>query len=117
MSSERNSTLQRIFDIARGELTAPGFVAGVMAGIDRLRWRTMIGWAALALALAACAWLLAPMLGAAVDLLTQLLPRSLFPPGPTSGWFSRLLAPLNSVAALAAVVLLVLHYAYHKLFR
>jgi len=117
MSAERNSTLQRLFDIAKGDLAAAGFVAGVMARIDRLRWRAILGWAALALALAACAWLLTPMLVAVVQLLAQLLPQSLVPVEYPASWIGRLLAPLNSVATIAGAVLLLLYSGIRKLFR
>jgi len=117
MSAERNSILQRLFDIAKGELAAPGFVAGVMARIDRLRWRAIFAWATLAVALAACAWLLTPMLAAVVQLLTQLLPQSLGPVEYPASWLGRLLAPLNSVATIAAAVLLLVSCVIRKLFR
>jgi len=109
--------LQRLFDIAKGELAAPGFVAGVMARIDRLRWRAILGWVTLALALAACAWLLTPVLIAVVRLLSLLLLHSLVPVEYPASWLGRLLAPLNSVAAVAGALLLVGYYVVRKLFR
>ena len=74
---ERDPLLQKLFDIANHDLPGEAFLAGIMAEIDALRRRAIIAWAAAGLVLAAAAWLLTPVMVAAVNLMSQALPQSL----------------------------------------
>ena len=113
---ERDPLLQKLFDIANHGLPGEAFVAGILAEIDALRRRAIIGWAAAGLVLAAAAWLLTPMMVAAVDLLSQALPQSLIDIDDTSTLISQVLSPLNSVATVVAVTVLAIVFAYRKIF-
>lgn len=113
---ERDPLLQKLFEIANHELPGEAFLAGIMAEIDALRRRAMIAWAVAGLVVAVAAWLLTPVVVAAVNLVSQALPQSLIEIDDTSAIVSQILSPLNSVAAVVAVTALVIGFAYRKIF-
>jgi hypothetical protein len=115
MTMERDPLLQQLFDLANRDLGGEAFIAGVMAEIDTLRRRAIFAWVAAGLVLAVAAWLLTPTMVAAVSLLSQALPQSLVDVDEPSALVGQLLSPLNSVAAVAAVVVLAIVFAYRKL--
>ena len=116
MTDERDPRLESMFDAAREELAGEEFAADVMARVDRLRRRALIGWAAVAVLLLAGAWLLSGPLTGAVGLVTQLLPQSLVEFEAGNELFAQLLAPINSVAAAVALGAFALRFAYKKIF-
>jgi hypothetical protein len=116
MSMERDPFVQQLFDIAKCELPGEAFIAGIMSEIDALRRRSIIAWAAAGVVLAIAAWLLTPTMVAAVGVLSQALPQSLVDVDEPSAFVSQMLSPLNSVAAVAAVTVMAIVYAYRKIF-
>jgi hypothetical protein len=116
MTMERDPLLQKLFDIANHDLPGEAFLAGIMAEIDALRRRAIIAWTAAGLVLAAAAWLLTPMMVAAVNLMSQALPQSLVEIDDPSAMINQVLSPLNSVAAVVTVTVLVMVLAYRKIF-
>ena len=92
------------------------FVAGIMAEIDALRRRAIIAWAAAGLVLAAAAWLLTPVMVGAVSLMSRALPQSLVEIDDPSAMINQVLSPLNSVAAVVTVTVLVMVFAYRRIF-
>ena len=116
MTDERDPRLEALFDAARQEFSGDAFAAGVMARVDRLRRRALIGWASLAVAFLAGAWLLSGPLTDAVGLVTRLLPQSLVEFDAGNQVFAQLLAPINSVAAAVALGGFGLWLAYKKIF-
>jgi hypothetical protein len=116
MTMDRDPLLQKLFAIANQDLQAEAFIASVMSRIDALRRRAIIGWVTTGLALAAAAWLLTPTMVGIVDLLSQTLPQSLVEVDDAPAIISHVLSPLNSIAAAVAVTVLVLAFAYRKLF-
>lgn len=116
MTDERDRRLEALFDAAREELSGDAFAASVMARVDRLRRRALFGWATLAVAFLAGAWLLSGPLTGAASLLTQLMPQSLVEFDEGNQLLAQLLAPVNSVAAAVAVGLLGFRFAYKKIF-
>lgn len=113
---ERDPLLQKLFEIANYDFSGEAFLAGVMAEIDALRRRAMIAWGVAGLVLAAAAWLLTPAIVAAVNLMSQALPQSLIEFDDTSAVIGQVLSPLNSVAAVVAVTVLLIVFAYRKIF-
>lgn len=116
MTLDRDPLLQKLFDIANRDLPGDVFVTSVMSSIDALRRRVIIAWAAAGLILALAAWLLTPTMVRAVNLLSRALPQSLVEFGEPSALIGQVLAPLNSVAAVIAVAVLVIVYACRKIF-
>ena len=116
MTDERDSRLEALFDAAREELSGENFAAAVMARVDHLRRRTLIGWATFAVVLLAGAWLLSGPLIGAVGLVTQLMPQSLVEMEVGNQLFAQMLAPINSVAGAVALGAFVLWIAYKKIF-
>lgn len=117
MSNERDPRLEALFDAAREEPPGEDFAADVMTRIGRLRRQTLTGWAAIVIVLLAGAWLLSGPVTNAVSLVTQLLPQSLVEIDAGNQLLAQLLAPINSVAAVVALALFVLCFAYKKMFR
>ena len=113
---ERDPLLQELFDIANQDLAGEAFLAGIMAEIDALRRRAIVAWGLAGLVLAAVAWVLTPVIVAAVNLMSQALPQSLIEIDDTSSIISQVLSPLNSVAAVVAVTVLVIVFAYRRIF-
>ena len=113
---DRDPLLQQLFDLAKLDLAGETFVAGVMAQIDALRRRAIIAWGLAGLVLAVAAWLLTPTMVAAVNLLSQALPQSLVEVDEPSALIGHVFSPLNSIAAIVAVSVLVIVLAYRKIF-
>lgn len=113
---DRDPLLQELFDIANRDLPGDAFVAAIMSRIDAFRRRAILVWAAAALVLTIAAWLLTPTVVGAVDLLSQALPQSLVTIDEPSALIGHVLSPLNSIAAVVAVTVLVIAFAYRKIF-
>mgnify|MGYP001549838950 FL=1 len=116
MTTDRDPLLQKLFDIANRDIAGDAFIADVMSRIDALRRRALVAWAATGLVLAIVAWLLTPTLVRAVGLLSQALPQSLVEFDEPVALIGQALSPLNSVAAIVAITVLVIVFAYRKIF-
>ena len=112
---ERDPLLQQLFDLSNRDLGGEAFIAGVMSEIDAMRRRAIMAWVAAGLVLVVAAWLLTPTMVAAVSLLSQALPQSLVDVDESSALVGQVLAPLNSIAAVVAVTVLAIVFAYRKL--
>ena len=113
---ERDPLLLDLFHIANQDLPDAEFITSVMSRIDALRHRAIFAWAATGLALAIAAWLLTPTVVGAVDLLSQTLPQSLVEIDEPAALIGLVLAPVNSIAAAIAITVLVIAFAYRKIF-
>lgn len=113
---DRDPLLQQLFNLANRDLRGEAFIAGVMSEIDALRRRAIVAWIAAGLVLAVTAWLLTPTMVSAVGLLSQALPQSLVEVEQPSALVGQLFSPLNSVAAVVAVTVLAIVFAYRRLF-
>jgi hypothetical protein len=116
MTMDRDPLLQQLFDLAKHDLGGEAFVAGVMAQIDASRRRAIVAWVVAGLVLLVAAWLLTPTMVAAVTLLSQALPQSLVEVDEPSALVGLVFSPLNSIAAIVAVTVLVIVFAYRKIF-
>lgn len=96
-----DSELQSLFTRAAQEFDRDAFARDVMARIDAERRRTLLLWSGLGLAAAVVLALLAGPVLTAIEMATQLLPKSLVE--IEAGWLQQLLSPINSVAAAIAV--------------
>lgn len=115
MTEERDSTLQSLFAIASKDPADDAFTDNVMARIDRLRRRAVVGWSGVGLALLICAWLVAAPLQGAVPLVTQALPWATV--DIDNSQIARVFAPVNSIGGIVVLALLGLRLAYRKLLR
>lgn len=113
---ERDPLLQKLFEIATQDIAGDEFIAGVMAQIDALRRRAIIVWSVAGVILAVVAWLLTPTLVGAVTLLSQAIPQTLIDVEDTSALVTQVFAPLNSVAAVVGITVMVIVFAYRKIF-
>jgi len=116
MTMERDPLLLELFHTANQDLPGDAFITRVMSRIDALRRRAILAWAATGLVLAIAAWLLTPTVVGAVDLLSQTLPQSLVEIDEPAALIGQVLGPLNSIAAAVAITVLVIAFAYRKIF-
>jgi hypothetical protein len=114
MTNGNDPVLQALFDNARSDVLENGFTDQVMVEVGKSRRKTIAIWIGMCLlALIVLWWLAEPVVGL-VNLITGLLPVSLFDLG--EGWIAVFLAPLNSVAAVVGLGLLGLYAAFRRLF-
>ena len=106
--------LQALFLQARQAVDRDAFVRDVMARIDRERRRTLLVWAGLIVVALAVLTALSGPVFAAVGMATQLLPVSLVE--IEADWLRLLVAPINSVAAVIAVGILLLRKFFRRIF-
>ena len=114
MSSDYDPRLQALFAEAKETFDREAFTRDVMAQVDAGRRRTMAVWAiAAVVAMVVLVFLAAPLL-TALQLMTGLLPVSVVE--IENDWANKLLAPVNSVAALVAVLALAVRKFYRRIF-
>lgn len=116
MNEAHDVGIQKLFDAARSDAPDDAFVAGVMARVNAQRRRTLVAWGVLGVVLLALAVMLTGPVTQAVGLLTQLMPQPVVEAGFENSLVTQFLAPLNSVAALVGIGLLVFLYTVRKLF-
>lgn len=114
MKTDRDPALESLFAIARQDAVDDDFANQLMAKIDGLRRRAMIGWASVGVAMLAALSLMAGPLTHAASFATQLLPETLV--DIDDRLFAQLLAPVNSIAGAAGLGFLLLRLAYKKIF-
>jgi hypothetical protein len=114
MSSDYDPRLQALFAEAREAFDREAFTRRVMAQVDAGRRRTLAIWAiAAVLTMVVLVFLAAPVF-TALRLVTELLPVSVVE--IENDWAKQLLAPVNSVAALIAVLALAVRKFYRRIF-
>ena len=116
MIDERDPVIQSLFDGSQQAARDDTFVADVMTGVNALRRRSLLASGTVAVILVAVAAILAGPIGAAVNLLTSVMPQSLIELDAGNALLVHFLAPLNSVAAVVGVGLLLLGLAFRKIF-
>lgn len=116
MNEVLDKGIQDLFDAARNDAPDAAFVATVMAKVNAQRRHTLVVWTLAGVVLLAVAAMLTGPVTEAVGLLTRLMPQPLVEAGLEDALITQFLAPLNSVAAIVGVSLLVLLYAVRKLF-
>lgn len=114
MMNGNDPVLQALFDNARSDVPENGFTVQVMAEVGKSRRKTIAIWIGMCLLVLIALWWLAEPVLSLVNLITRLLPLSLFDLG--EGWIAVFLAPLNSVAAVVAVGLLGLYAVFRRFF-
>lgn len=114
MTSDNDPVLQALFDSAKTETTENGFTVEVMSEVERSRRKTIFAWILVSLpAVFLLWWVIGPVLGL-VDLISGLLPKSLFDFGESR--IAHFLTPLNSVATLVAACGFGVYAAFRKIF-
>jgi hypothetical protein len=112
--TDRDQDLIALFAQAEQQFDNDAFVAGVMSQIDRERRRTLLVWIALSLFIVACVAAFAAPVITAVSMATQLLPVALV--DVQTDWIRQLISPINSVAAVAALVVFVAMKFFRRIF-
>lgn len=115
MITDRDPKLLALFARAEAELDDAAFAADVMRMIDAQRRRTLLVWLAFVIAALAVFALVATPVITAISMATELLPTSLV--NVETDWISKLLAPVNSVAAAIALSALAIRKFYRRVFR
>lgn len=119
MNEERDPLLQSLFADSAEELEGDRFNTDVLAQIIRLkrgeRRRALFVWGSVGFGLIACAWWFAGYAQSAVYLLTGVLTTPLF--GLPDPQLAELLFPLNSVAGLLGVCVVVAWLVSRRLFQ
>ncbi len=114
MTDDRDPDLQALFADAERPLADETFTVAVMSRIDR-RWRwALFGRIGFGLALALCAWLIAPTLQAVANLLTQAAASPLV--ALDDPLLAQTLAPVNSIAGACGLGLVGLWQLYRSIF-
>ena len=98
MTEDRDPLLQSLFAESQQDLDGDIFVANVMRGTRRQRYRLIAGATGIALVLAITTWQLALPLQNFAQLLAQALTITLVDLGDS--WLAWLFAPINNVASL-----------------
>lgn len=115
MSNDYDPRLEALFAEAREAFDREAFTRRVMARVDADRRRAMLVWAiGAAVVTVVLVFLAAPVL-TTLQLVTELLPVSVVE--VENDWARQLLAPVNSVAALIAVLALGVRKFYRRIFR
>lgn len=114
MTTDQDPLLHSLFAIAEQDMSGEPFTTEVMSQIDRQRRSAIIVWICVGLVLLACLWLISAPLLNAINLATQVLPRSLVE--LDDRWLARILSPVNSIGAVVAFGFLGLRMAYRKIF-
>jgi hypothetical protein len=105
--------IQALFAQAEQALDPEAFLGGVMARINRDRYRLLVVWAGLSLIMITGFLLLASPVIDAITMATSLLPVSLVE--VETDWVRQLLAPVNSVAAAIALGVLAIRKFFRKI--
>ncbi len=101
MTTEFDPRLQALFDQAKQPFDGDLFLDDIMGKVDRQRFKTILLWSFLGLAALAGFTFVAGPVFAAVDFVSQFLPKSLVE--IETEWLQMLVSPINSVAAAIAV--------------
>ncbi len=115
MSTDRDPNLMALFAQAEQEFDEDTFISGVMSQIGRERRKTLLVWSVLGVFIAVCFAALAVPVLSAVGMVTQLLPVSLVE--IETDLLRQLVSPINSVAAVVAVLALGIWKFFRRIFR
>ena len=115
MSDERDPMLDSLFQQAERELIDDQFTATVMAGIDKRRRTVLIGRFSVVALLVALELLLNAPIQNSVGTLTGVLSGGLI--RLENEWLAYAVGPINSIAGVAGIVLLSLHFLFRKVLR
>ncbi len=115
MMEEHDPELLALFAQAEHDLPGEDFVAGVSAAIDRARQRRRVRNVSLACLFVLLEWLLDTPLSQGLGQLAVALESTLVP--VTTPWLQLLLAPVNSLAGVVGLSLLLLHSIYRRVWN
>lgn len=114
MSDDRDPLIQNLFAIANEDLEDQAFTEAMMLRIAKQQRLTIIQWVCIGLIMVVCLWLFAAPIQDVVYLLTRGLTISLVDVDePILGQIS---SPVNSVATLVALCLIVVRQTLRKIF-
>ena len=101
MTTEFDPRLQALFDEAEQPFNDQQFLSDIMRKVDRQRYRAILAWSFAGLIVLIGFVFVASPVFAAVELISQFLPRSLVE--IETEWLQMLLSPVNSIAAAIAI--------------
>ena len=114
MSTDRDPNLMALFAQAEQDID-DSFEQDLMRQIDQERRRILIIWSGFGLLVFVCLAFLARPVFSAVNMASQLLPVSVVE--VETDWVRQLVSPINSVAAIVAVLLLGIRKFFRRIFR
>lgn len=114
MNTGHDPKLMALFEEAETEFDDAVFAEDVLRTIDGQRRKTMLVWSAVMLVTIACLSLVASPVVTALGMATELLPTALV--SIESDWLQKLLAPINSVAAVLALGILAIRKFIRRIF-
>lgn len=115
MTESRDPLLESLFDGAREALPDQAFTAAVAADVRVHRRRVIVGRLLVAALLVVLELALDSPLQASLGVFGDMLVTSIYP--IRHEWLAFVLAPVNTVAGLLGLLLLVLHYVLRALMR
>ena len=113
MSEQRDPQLEALFDAAREDLQNDAFVASVMADVERRKRRAVLTRLIIAVGLVPVAWIVVGPIVSTVNLVSEALPVSLVE--LNNEWLRQLLAPVNSIAGVVALAMVLALKLYRRI--
>lgn len=113
MTSDRDPTLQSLFDAAEQNLADAEFTGAVVDRMNRRRRQLLLGRVAVVAAIVVLEIIPESPLRSSMGLVVEALSRDLVPVG--DGWLGFLVAPLNSLAGLVGMTLLGLNLLFRRI--
>ncbi|XOV89673.1 MAG: hypothetical protein ACFHX7_07255 [Pseudomonadota bacterium] len=115
MTFERDPVLQSLFDAADQDIADAAFTQRVMERLNIRRRQILLGRIAVVVAIVVLEVMLESPLSNSMGLVVDTLARDLVPVG--DGWLGFLLAPVNSLAGLVGVTLLVINALFRRIIQ
>ena len=113
MNEHRDPLLESLFEKAEETLQDESFTAEVSEGVRNRRRRVLAGRLLVAVLLLVLELVLDSPLQASLGVVGDALVTSIYPVG--HDWLAFILAPVNTVAGLIGLILLILHFVFRKL--
>jgi hypothetical protein len=115
MNDERDPALEALFSQAEEELPNGDFAARVMASVNNRRRNVLIGRVSVIILIVVLELALSAPVSGALGEIVKDLGEPLI--DLNDSWFALLIAPLNSVAGVVGMILLLIHFLYRWVIR
>ena len=115
MTDERDPDLEVLFSQAAQQSPNGDFADRVMSQVDNRRRNILIGRLSVVVLIVSLELLLAAPFSGALGVIAEKLSEPLMNLGDS--WTAQLISPLNSVAGVVGMVLLMLHFLYRRVIR
>lgn len=115
MKDERDPALEALFSNAAQQSPNGDFADRVMSQVDNRRRNVLIARLSVVVLIVALELLLSAPLSGALGVIAEKLSNPLMDLGDS--WLAQLMSPLNSVAGVVGMILLMLHFLYRRVIR